>query len=58
MASPYHSHLRSNQQRSGVFISYARSDGSEFAYRWMKGAGFKRVEQYDFLDNDFFVMYR
>ena len=25
---------------------------------WMKGAGFKQVEKYDFLDNDFFVVYR
>lgn len=25
---------------------------------WMTGAGFKRVEQFDFLDNDFFVVYR
>ena len=26
--------------------------------KWMKDAGFKRVEQFDFLDNDFFVIYR
>ncbi len=26
--------------------------------KWMKDAGFKRVEQFDFLDNDFFVVYR
>ncbi|MBO0725579.1 MAG: class I SAM-dependent methyltransferase [Blastocatellia bacterium] len=25
---------------------------------WMTAAGFKRVEQYDFLDNNFFVVYR
>jgi cyclopropane fatty-acyl-phospholipid synthase-like methyltransferase len=25
---------------------------------WMTAAGFKRVEQHDFLDNDFFVVYR
>ncbi|MFN0112812.1 MAG: class I SAM-dependent methyltransferase [Blastocatellia bacterium] len=25
---------------------------------WMKAAGFKQVEKYDFLDNDFFVIYR
>lgn len=25
---------------------------------WMKAAGFTRAEQYDFLDNDFFVVYR
>jgi len=25
---------------------------------WMAGAGFKRVEQHDFLDNNFFVVYR
>jgi len=25
---------------------------------WMKGAGFRQVEKYDFLDNDFFVVYR
>jgi len=24
----------------------------------MKAAGFKQVEKYDFLDNDFFVVYR
>ncbi|MGE0128767.1 MAG: class I SAM-dependent methyltransferase [Blastocatellales bacterium] len=26
--------------------------------RWMTAAGFKRVEQHDFLDNNFFVVYR
>ncbi len=25
---------------------------------WMKAAGFKQVEKYDFLDNDFFVVYQ
>jgi len=25
---------------------------------WMKGAGFKRIEKYDFLSNDFFVVYQ
>lgn len=25
---------------------------------WMKNAGYKQVEKYDFLDNDFFVVYR
>lgn len=25
---------------------------------WMKGAGFKQIEKYDFLDNDFFVVYQ
>ncbi|MEP7340647.1 MAG: methyltransferase domain-containing protein [Acidobacteriota bacterium] len=25
---------------------------------WMKAAGFKQIEKYDFLDNDFFVVYR
>src|SRR5262245_56719434 len=25
---------------------------------WMNAAGFKRLEQYDFLDNNFFVVYR
>lgn len=25
---------------------------------WMKDAGFKQIEKYDFLDNDFFVVYR
>lgn len=25
---------------------------------WMKAAGYKQVEKYDFLDNDFFVVYR
>src|SRR5689334_6885628 len=33
MTSSYHHHLSSSQKRSGVFISYARSDGSEFAHR-------------------------
>jgi len=32
MAISSRQHLRPNQQRSGVFISYARRDGSEFAY--------------------------
>ena len=26
--------------------------------KWMKDAGFKRVAQFDFLDNDFFVIYQ
>ena len=26
--------------------------------KWMKDAGFKRVAQFDFLDNDFFVVYQ
>lgn len=26
--------------------------------KWMADAGFKRVEQFDFLENDFFVVYR
>ncbi|MEP7340644.1 MAG: hypothetical protein ABI977_23130 [Acidobacteriota bacterium] len=25
---------------------------------WMKSAGFKQIEKYDFQDNDFFVIYR
>lgn len=25
---------------------------------WMKAAGFKQIEKYDFLDNDFFVVYQ
>ncbi len=25
---------------------------------WMKAAGYKQIEKYDFLDNDFFVVYR
>jgi hypothetical protein len=25
---------------------------------WMTAAGFKRIEQYDFLDNNFFVVYQ
>jgi hypothetical protein len=25
---------------------------------WMTAAGFKRVEQHNFLDNNFFVVYR
>ncbi len=33
MAYPYRHHSRSTQQRSGVFISYARSDGEAFAHR-------------------------
>ena len=33
MAYPHRHHPRSAQQRSGVFISYARSDGEAFAHR-------------------------
>ncbi len=31
--TPFNRQLSPNQKRSGVFISYARSDGSEFAHR-------------------------